>query len=460
MYTLGMKNLSKRPNGIWQLRLVIPASKRHLLGKREFKKSLGRLSERDAQRKAAPILAEWYRQLESSTGASTTSNALSQRKDFERTVANDKTGIGQTVIDEYMEASIVCNLRSRGTDIKFLAIPDEFDSTHDKELNKLIDEGVHRGFICRPINHLKDYESLELLELKKRSKDQIISRLRNEFIAYFPTICDESLTTQSIQEWVDSYAHKPNPPSRSTLNKYFNTARSYCSWLKRKGYLTISNDPFTDVALPKRSKKSNLNSRKAFTNEELELLQKSIEGSKDKDLLDIFHIALFTGCRIEEIYQLKVKDIHKWNDRLYLTVTESKTDAGTDRDVPIHRNIEPTIRELCKDKSPNDYLFEEGSNTATGERSSKMGKKFGRLKTELGFGPDKVFHSLRRNFIFNLENQGVPEAFVSDIVGHKKQTMTYGTYGSGTALDVRFRVVDNVTYSQLQIYDPTDMQSS
>jgi len=54
------------------------------------------------------------------------------------------------------------------------------------------------------------------------------------------------------------------------------------------------------------------------------------------------------------------------------------------------------------------------------------------VKKELGFGRVDVFHSIRKTVVTILENAGVPENVVADIVGHEKATMTYGLYTNGS----------------------------
>ena len=44
------------------------------------------------------------------------------------------------------------------------------------------------------------------------------------------------------------------------------------------------------------------------------------------------------------------------------------------------------------------YLFADLSENKFGDRSTAIGKRFGRLKTDAGFGREKVFHSIRKSF--------------------------------------------------------------
>ena len=45
-----------------------------------------------------------------------------------------------------------------------------------------------------------------------------------------------------------------------------------------------------------------------------------------------------------------------------------------------------------------------------------------------------------------LENAGVAENVVADIVGHEKTTMTYGLYSGGVSLTVKREALDKLVY--------------
>ena len=81
-----------------------------------------------------------------------------------------------------------------------------------------------------------------------------------------------------------------------------------------------------------------------------------------------------------------------------------------------------------------------------GDRSNGIGKRFGKLKSAMGFGSRHVFHSLRKTVVTILENAGVPENVVADIVGHEKTTMTYGLYSGGVSLAVKRKALDKLAY--------------
>jgi integrase len=63
---------------------------------------------------------------------------------------------------------------------------------------------------------------------------------------------------------------------------------------------------------------------------------------------------------------------------------------------------------------------------ARGERGKAIGKRFGRSKTDMGFGDEKVFHRIRKTVRMLFEQAEMLEGVPADILGHEKQAMTYG----------------------------------
>ncbi len=149
---------------------------------------------------------------------------------------------------------------------------------------------------------------------------------------------------------------------------------------------------------------------------------------------------MWTGCRIEELCALKVEQVK--DD--HFSVSEAKTKAGR-RDVPIHRELAQTMARLIEN-SKDGYVLSGLTENKYGDRSNAIGKRFGRLKMELGFGPQLVFHSIRKTVVTIFENAGVAENVVADIVGHEKTTMTYGLYSGGLSLAVKRKALNKLAY--------------
>lgn len=145
---------------------------------------------------------------------------------------------------------------------------------------------------------------------------------------------------------------------------------------------------------------------------------------------------------IGQLGSLKVSDI---TDAQSFKITDSKTRAGI-REIPIHPAIQSLVERL-KNDAMTPYLIPSDSENQYDDRGDALGKRFGRLKKSLGFNDrSQVFHSIRKTLITLMENAGVSEGVAADIVGHEKQTMTYGLYSMGSELEIKREALAKARY--------------
>ena len=62
------------------------------------------------------------------------------------------------------------------------------------------------------------------------------------------------------------------------------------------------------------------------------------------------------------------------------------------------------------------------------------------------FGPDHVFHSIRKTMATQLEQAAVAEGIAADILGHEKKTLSYGLYSSGSSTKQKLEAISKVAY--------------
>ena len=120
-------------------------------------------------------------------------------------------------------------------------------------------------------------------------------------------------------------------------------------------------------------------------------------------------------------------------------ITDSKTKAGI-RVVPIHPAIIGIVKRLM-DESMDEHLIPTNSRSKYGIRSDPMVKAFGRLKTSLGFGPDRVFHSIRKTVITQLVRANVQGPLIAELVGHETGLVTFDVYSQGATALQKFEAV-------------------
>lgn len=105
--------------------------------------------------------------------------------------------------------------------------------------------------------------------------------------------------------------------------------------------------------------------------------------------------------------------------------------------MPVHPQLSKPINEAIRNADRGRYLIRSDAQNKYGERSQPIGKRFGRLKTSLGFDGRFIFHSIRKTVAALFQNAGCEETVAADIIGHNKPTMTYGLHGGETRMDVR-----------------------
>ena len=255
-------------------------------------------------------------------------------------------------------------------------------------------------------------------QVTKKTKDMATTVLKRVAMI-FPSL--EQVKRPLVMKMVQEDTSAPQ-----TKKKNYGFVRQYWIYLQDINAVDFeSTNPFTKLRI---KDKDDEDSRKDFSVPEIRQL---IEESKNDPILcSLIKLAFYTGARLEELCQLKIEDVTTEDDIPSLHIHEAKTRAGN-RFVPIHPDLQPLIDQLVKD-SKDGYLITDQNSNMYSKRGNALGKRFRRLKVKLGFGSDKVFHSIRKTVITILNNCDVKEGRAADIAGHKKKTITYGLYSGGT----------------------------
>jgi len=253
---------------------------------------------------------------------------------------------------------------------------------------------------------------------------------------------DEQVTTKSIKRWVAKMADEQNLAAK-TIQRMIGQAQTFWSYLVEHEIVKREANPFTafKLAVPKTATRSV--PIVPFKPEEIVGILSAPEAQKDPQLTLLIKLGMYTGARIEELAMLKKADLDL--DEGVLHIRGTKTNAA-DRVVPIHPALVPLLSALDA-KSKDEYVIEGLAIDGRGERGKAIGKRFGRLKTAMGYtGRAKVFHSIRKTVATLLEQAEVTEGVAADILGHEKQTMTYGLYSGGSSLHQKRTAMHKLKY--------------
>lgn len=159
-----------------------------------------------------------------------------------------------------------------------------------------------------------------------------------------------------------------------------------------------------------------------FSQQEIDTLFKN---EPDIPLADTILMLIYTGIRPGELINIRPEDVNL--SERYFIVTDSKTEAGQNRLVPIHNKIQPFFErrvQACtsyliihpkKQDKPISYdYYYRGVFTPIMER----------LRLDTGHRP----HDCRHTFATLINNAGANPTSIKNIVGHSSFTTTEKTY--------------------------------
>ena len=135
-------------------------------------------------------------------------------------------------------------------------------------------------------------------------------------------------------------------------------------------------------------------------------------------LQELILLAMYTGCRIEELCALKLTDV----GADYFQIKVGKTEASTRR-ISIHSETKQMVERLVQNSKDGYLLNGLSDENALNEHSAAISKKFGYLKRGMGVKGRK--HSFWATFVTRLMNAKVDKTLTKKLVGHKGTDITY-----------------------------------
>ncbi|WP_231566695.1 site-specific integrase [Vibrio variabilis] len=189
---------------------------------------------------------------------------------------------------------------------------------------------------------------------------------------------------------------------------------------------------------------------RAIAESELKMLLQATERYKnevDRWKYYLPRIAALTGCRLNELAQLRVCDI-ELGKQPSLSINDSHTDkklknSASEREIPISNELKKLFEELVEGKGDDERLFELPYSKYNGY-VGKPSKFFSQLLKQLDI--DHVtFHSLRHYVVTELFNQGVKEELIGVLMGHSIGKLTTGkVYLSGFSYQNKYDALKNL----------------
>jgi integrase len=418
------KYLQKRRRQ-WYAILEIPKTLRQQFGRPRFVQSLETESLSVAEKKVLPVIVGWRRQIDIAKGVDVGTDdellaaVMRVRRDTQRAKVDGRELVELQMAQEEvaMMEALGPNNDYSGDDALFNAVNIAHGKTH------LLREHIEEFLASRDV-------APKTTDMQRRDLGLFANKFQYAHDA----------TRLRVIDWVNVTLGAEQNLSLGTRSRMISAARVYWDYLEKNKGLTIPS-PLHKVLPPKPKKKTKAMieaQRKAFRVADY---HKLLEGCVDDTLKDLITLAAYTGCRIEELCILKLENVS--DDKV--EIVDAKSEAGW-RTIPIHHHIAQTVARLVA-TSTDGHLLSGLTFNKYGNRSNAIGKSFGRLKKQVGYGESYVFHSFRKGFATQLENANIPVNVSARLMGHEVQGQTFGNYSDGLALQGLRDAINHVDWS-------------
>lgn len=433
---MGTKGFAKVANYLilrgrtWHVKVAIPADVQHVFDKRKaFKQTLKTSDKAVAITRSGPLIARFKDAIEQARGNPTVhlDDYLAHTQVHLRAARKD-TSADPAAIEGIQEVALSKLLQANG-----VQQPEQLSEKAAAEV--VTAYKVVSGQLTRFDGPLEEFVASRRVEPKTEAKDR---HAVAKFASRVKTV--EKVNRQAVRDFVN-WLSEDQGLKNTTIRDNLSTLRVYWSWLAAHDYAPEDRpNPFSGVPLPAENRKAAaLKVRLPFSVEDIKKLHKAIEAGRSDMMRATFQLAIYTGCRIEELTSLESSNVT--DDTI--EIVRAKTAAGN-RIIPIHDAIKPLVAEL---KARGDkYLLPDLVANKYGARAPAMSKQFGKVKSKLGYDGRYVFHSIRATVATQLEQAGVPEGVAADILGHDKPTISYGVYSGGTSLEQKREAVLKLDY--------------
>ena len=382
----------------WYVRYAIPLEVQHHFGKSEFVVSLRTRSFEEAKIKKLQYLEAFTR-------------AISAHLNFDINQESTKENIA-TLVRDTLQKNTLENQKEH----------QEINPSQEKNrISVLLDMFL--------------FEQRKVLSTYTWQRKQ--KNIRN-FIQFTGDINIASVSKHEFREFFDQ-AIMPYNLSRNTVLGKLSDIGSIFNWAIRKGY--IQTNPVkgfaSTLSIPRKTSASEDANQPLSQKMLLDLLHHLKD---ENDLFTITIIGMYTGMRIEEICRLKRSDI----EADCFLVREGKTQSAP-RKIPVHSIILPMVESLT-DTTRDEYLV-TGLKTYRDKRSHSISKRFGTRRNQLDFDKRKyTFHSLRANFVTELDNLGIDLSIIQSLIGHRQQSLVRSVYSGGPKIEKLREVINKIDY--------------
>jgi integrase len=424
-------------------RLAVPPAQQAIVGKTEILRSLKTGDVREASRIKHEVLAAMQREISrivagaqpQQAGGDVLAAAAMLRETH--THEDDDAALA---FDATVERHLERAAKTHGVDRQGRPLlPDD----HLRSI-RLAHDVFHRGNVTLLSVAIADY----LKETAPRVRVGTINEKRRqlrEFAKWLKSDCSVTDITKKmagryIAEVLLTKGHAPK-----TVKDTLSNLSAFFVWLEGRGEVDVN--PWRGMSRTvKGSTRGAVAKRRPW--QDSELLKLLTDLPEQSILIPLTILGAYTGMRIDEIASMKLTEVGKDS----FSVTAGKTQASVRR-IPQHPLIKPMVARLVA--TARDAYLVPGllSGGADAKRGHLVSKQFGSTIRSLGFTDTALtFHTLRNSFMTRCEAAGVPESTTKLLVGHSRQSLTYGLYSPGVEFKKLADAVAAITYGKVDAF--------
>lgn len=227
------------------------------------------------------------------------------------------------------------------------------------------------------------------------------------FLAKKQTASISEVKKETIQEFINELIQSTY--TKKSASRKLNSIRTFYRFLKEEGTVTIN--PALDVAHPR------FENNKPRVLSKLEYRALRDFARQDKRTYALIELFLQTGLRIGELASLRLPDIQE-NELLVRNYGKNK-----ERRIPLNKLVYKALQDYLKvrPEAKENHVFITKNHKPLLIRNIR--NIVDRCFREVGIENVKV-NDLRNTFIAHQLSAGVPLAYVSKVVGHKRLSST------------------------------------
>lgn len=163
---------------------------------------------------------------------------------------------------------------------------------------------------------------------------------------------------------------------------------------------------------------------------------------KEGFIRDILILALYTGCRIEELLFLYTQNI--FLNKNYF-IGGLKTQAGINREVPIHPKIKTIFLKYYNPENEFLFLMPNGKRTNYDYYFYHYKQNF---IDKHPFLQNHTVHECRHTLRTELERYNVKQVIINSIIGHSNENVGQDVY-THISIEEKFEAIKLITYKEI-----------